>query len=148
MGFDLLMLDVLIMGFDLLMLDVPIMGFDLLMLDVPIMGFDLLMLDGPVMDLHVLIPCYRQLHDAGFGCVDALDPSSEMLKAAEKRGVYRRLICSFFTEDPIACIEDSTSIYLYIILCIDLCLPKMWTLLGGCLLSNPVTCTDNGKAHS
>ena len=109
------------------------------------MGFDLLMLDVPIKDLHVLSPCYRQLHDAGFGCVDALDPSSEMLKAAEKRGVYRRLICSFFTQDPIACIEDSTSIYLCIILCIDLCLPKMSTLLGGCLLSNPVTCTGNVK---
>ncbi|KAL8570212.1 hypothetical protein ACOMHN_029912 [Nucella lapillus] len=50
----------------------------------------------------------QKLHDEGFQTIDALDPSQEMLKATESRNVYRRFVCSFFSEDPIDAIENDT----------------------------------------
>ncbi|XP_076468266.1 malonyl-[acyl-carrier protein] O-methyltransferase-like isoform X2 [Babylonia areolata] len=57
----------------------------------------------------------QRLHDEGFRCLDALDPSTGMLKLAEKRKVYRRCICSFFTQDPTDGIENDT--YDVLLLC-------------------------------
>ncbi|KAK7110369.1 methyltransferase-like protein 27 [Littorina saxatilis] len=48
----------------------------------------------------------QRLRDAGFEHVDALDPSPEMLKIAQNKGVYKRYISSFFTQQPVDCIEE------------------------------------------
>ncbi|XP_076451633.1 malonyl-[acyl-carrier protein] O-methyltransferase-like [Babylonia areolata] len=50
----------------------------------------------------------QKLYDEGFHTLDALDPSTEMLKVSAERKVYRRYICSFFTQDPIDDIENDT----------------------------------------
>ncbi|XP_076461448.1 malonyl-[acyl-carrier protein] O-methyltransferase-like [Babylonia areolata] len=50
----------------------------------------------------------QRLYDAGFHSLDALDPSSEMLRVTADRKVYRRYVCSFFTQDPVQDIENDT----------------------------------------
>ncbi|PVD30522.1 hypothetical protein C0Q70_09789 [Pomacea canaliculata] len=42
----------------------------------------------------------ERLRNLGFERVDSLDPSAEMLRSAAKKGVYERLIHSFFTNNP------------------------------------------------
>ncbi|XP_025096099.1 uncharacterized protein LOC112565068 [Pomacea canaliculata] len=57
----------------------------------------------------------ERLRNLGFERVDALDPSAEMLRSAAKKGVYERLIHSFFTNDPIKDVDEDT--YDAIVMC-------------------------------
>ena len=42
-----------------------------------------------------------QLHQIGFRAIDALDPSSESLRVAEQKGVYRKLFNVPMTDKPL-----------------------------------------------
>ncbi|PVD30521.1 hypothetical protein C0Q70_09788 [Pomacea canaliculata] len=53
----------------------------------------------------------ERLRNLGFERVDALDPSAEMLRSAAKKGVYERLIHSFFTNDPIKDVDEGGHIF-------------------------------------
>nr|KAG5705137.1 hypothetical protein BaRGS_030854 [Batillaria attramentaria] len=57
----------------------------------------------------------ERLRDHGFKNVDALDASVEMLKAAERKGVYQRYLQGVFTQDPIDGIDNDT--YDLIVMC-------------------------------
>ncbi|XP_063408715.1 methyltransferase-like protein 27 [Mytilus trossulus] len=43
----------------------------------------------------------EELASKGFKIIDGLDPSSGMLKEAEKKKTYRNLFCSYFTSKPL-----------------------------------------------
>ncbi|CAG2232496.1 unnamed protein product [Mytilus edulis] len=43
----------------------------------------------------------KELACKGFKIIDGLDPSSGMLKEAEKKNLYRNLFCTYFTSKPL-----------------------------------------------
>jgi len=57
----------------------------------------------------------KRLHAEGFTNLDAMEPSHEMLKAAEKTGVFKKYINDFITEEPNPEIENDT--YDVLLLC-------------------------------
>ncbi|XP_025095587.1 uncharacterized protein LOC112564756 [Pomacea canaliculata] len=68
----------------------------------------------------------ERLRNLGFERVDSLDPSAEMLRSAAKKGVYERLIHSFFTNNPSKILMKTHTMPLSCVECLDreLCLWK------------------------
>jgi len=50
----------------------------------------------------------QKLSALGFTTMDGLDPSTEMVKRAVERRVYRRYLCNFFTDRPTPGIDNDT----------------------------------------